>query len=199
MTVLLEGLMTNKVINGIHGDFSVGSLKTEVGIFKIRNDDLLAGFDEGEYQVKVAVSNFGINVYSSKRTGIAISEILAEITAIDVIEENKGPVTQSIIEPDVSVEKQKPKVVSASKPKAYVKTKAPIVLSNKRHIFKTNDRVFDLDNESEMKEVFGLLWPLADSLKQDNTVNRVFLEVQRKYLNYKGYVLEFTSQTWSRS
>lgn len=209
MSVILEGQMTNKVINGANGDFSVGNLKTDVGLFKVRNEELMKDLDEGEYQVKVVVCDFSINVYSSKRTGIAISEILADITALEVIDENKGPVEHRIVEPDASVEpvktEAKAKVETPVEPKQKAKDKkpkAPIVLSNKKtakNKVTLNDRVFDLDNDSEMSEVFGHLWPLDNAVKQDNTVNRVFLEVQRKYFDYKGYVLEFTTQTWHKS
>lgn len=206
MSHILEGSMTNKVINGVRGDFSVGSLKTDVGIFKVRNDDLLKDFDEGEYQVKVAVEHFGINVYVSKRTGIAISEILIEISAIDVIEEKKVPVEQELIEPDASIDMPvkvvEPSKTPEKKPLVKTKSKAPIVLSNKpkrKNLVKTDDRVFDLDSEADMSEVFGHLWPLTDLVKQDNTSSRTFLLVQRAYLNFKGYTLDFSTQTWAKS
>ncbi len=57
MSIILEGEITNKLITGTNGEFSVGNFVTDIGKFKIRST-LLDQFDEGEYH-EAMIQEFG--------------------------------------------------------------------------------------------------------------------------------------------
>ena len=46
--------------------------------------------------------------------------------------------------------------------------------------------------------LFGLLWPLGDSVKLDSTIDRRALRAQIARLGDLGYALDFKTQEWSR-
>ena len=100
--IMIEGNLTNKVIHGAKGDFSSGTLICPEGQFKIKSA-LLDEYDEGEYQAKAGVIKFSLNSYLAKRTGVIITEIVAEITALELTDPVIKAVDNEIIEPDASV------------------------------------------------------------------------------------------------
>lgn len=46
--------------------------------------------------------------------------------------------------------------------------------------------------------LFGLLWPLGDSVKLDSTIDRRALRAQIARLGDLGYALDFKTHEWSR-
>ncbi|MCR1763856.1 DUF3275 family protein, partial [Pseudomonas aeruginosa] len=46
--------------------------------------------------------------------------------------------------------------------------------------------------------LFGLLWPLGESVKLDSTIDRRALRAQIVRLGELGYALDFKTQEWSR-
>jgi hypothetical protein len=209
-SIILEGQISNKVIAGARGDFSVGNFNTGIGQFKIKSQ-LLDQFEEGDYQVRVSVTNLSLNTYVVKRTGITITEIVAEIDAIDVIDADVKPIDAESIEPDASVPDTQdvPVVQAQSKAdsaKAVVKTepqspakpekaaKGKIVLSNKKAKPDSTDDEKPLDPP----ELFGYLWPLADTLQLDKTAPRPLIIQQKQYLVKVGYKFDARTQTWSK-
>ncbi|HBP0333445.1 TPA: DUF3275 family protein, partial [Pseudomonas aeruginosa] len=46
--------------------------------------------------------------------------------------------------------------------------------------------------------LFGLLWPLDESVKLDSTIDRRTLRAQIARLSELGYALDFKTQEWSR-
>ena len=46
--------------------------------------------------------------------------------------------------------------------------------------------------------LFGLLWPLGESVKLDSTIDRRALRAQIARLGDLGYALDFKTQEWSR-
>ena len=52
--------------------------------------------------------------------------------------------------------------------------------------------------DSDDAALFGLLWPLGESVKLDSTIDRRTLRVQIARLGVLGYALNFKTQEWSR-
>jgi hypothetical protein len=52
--------------------------------------------------------------------------------------------------------------------------------------------------DSDDAALFGLLWPLAESVKLDSTIDRRTLRAQIARLGALGYALDFKSQQWNR-
>lgn len=191
--IILEGNITNKVINGKNGDFSVGNFQTEIGQFKIRSQ-LLDQYDEGEYRVKVAISHLDLNSYMSKRNGITITEIEAHIDQLEMLDEDIKLVDQESIEPDVTVEAE-----AEGKMDDKAVDKAPVKNTVSQ---KPAPKVVDLvatapaSNTDELKNLFGVLWPLSDIVKLDSTTPRTQFIMQKDYLKQNGYKFNGLDQTW---
>jgi hypothetical protein len=193
--ILLDGTVTNKIINGVNGDFSVGTFQTEIGKFKIRSA-LLDQFEEGEYSVRAAVNKFDLNSYQSKRNGIIITEIEAHVDTLELIDGDIKPVDQVSIEPDASLEKESSatKTVTAdAEPKLPVKpVTGKIVLSNKKA--KSNAEP-PIANKAELEKLFGHLWPLDNAVKLDTTLPRPIIIKQKSYLS-GCYDFNAKTQIW---
>ncbi|HFD87818.1 MAG TPA: DUF3275 family protein [Gammaproteobacteria bacterium] len=207
MSIILEGNITNKVIKGANGDFSVGSFNCNLGKFKIK-DPLLDQFDEGEYRVRVVVQHLDIKSYPSARNGIIITEIVADIDAIDVIDAEIKPIEDQPIEPDASVTEpaeqpvEPPAPVTAKKetvgkkPTATPKpepAKAPPPEPRKA---KPSSK--DGEGAGDAAELFGHLWPLGDQVRLDSSLPRPVIIRQKQYLVKAGYKFDARSQTWSK-
>ena len=52
--------------------------------------------------------------------------------------------------------------------------------------------------DSDDAALFGLLWPLSESVKLDSTIDRRTLRAQIARLGELGYALDFKSQQWNR-
>jgi hypothetical protein len=109
--------------------------------------------------------------------------------------------------PDVPVVQSQPEAQPKADPaKAVVKTepqspakpekaaKGKIVLSNKKAKPDSTDDEKPLDPP----ELFGYLWPLADTLQLDKTAPRPLIIQQKQYLVKIGYKFDARTQTWSK-
>ena len=193
--ILLDGTVTNKIINGVNGDFSVGTFQTEIGKFKIRSA-LLDQFEEGEYNVRAAVNKFDLNSYQSKRNGIIITEIEAHVDTLELIDGDIKPVDQVSIEPDASLEKEsaatKAVIADADSKKPANPDSGKIVLSNK----KANNKAEPQNvNKAELEKLFGHLWPLGNEVKLDTTLPRPMIIKQKSYLS-GCYDFNAKTQIW---
>ena len=193
--ILLDGTVTNKIINGVNGDFSVGTFQTEIGKFKIRSA-LLDQFEEGEYSVRAAVNKFDLNSYQSKRNGIIITEIEAHVDTLELIDGDIKPVNQVSIEPDASLEKESSATKTVTTDTDSKKPEKPasgkIVLSNKKAISKAEPQN---SNKAELEKLFGHLWPLGNEVKLDTTLPRPMIIKQKSYLS-GCYDFDAKTQIW---
>ena len=193
--ILLDGTVTNKIINGVNGDFSVGTFQTEIGKFKIRSA-LLDQFEEGEYSVRAAVNKFDLNSYQSKRNGIIITEIEAHVDTLELIDGDIKPVDQVSIEPDASLEKEssatKAITPNADSKKPVKPATGKIVLSNKKA--KSHSEPQNA-NKAELEKLFGHLWPLGNAVKLDTTLPRPMIIKQKSYLS-GCYDFNAKTQIW---
>ena len=193
--ILLDGTITNKIINGVNGDFSVGTFQTEIGKFKIRSA-LLDQYEEGEYSVRVAVNKFDLNSYQSKRNGIIITEIEAHVDTLELIDGDIKPVHQDSIEPDASLENElsamKTVKADTDSKKSVKPASGKIVLSNKKVKRKAEPEIAD---KAELEKLFGHLWPLGNEVKLDTTLPRPMIIKQKSYLS-GCYDFNAKTQIW---
>jgi len=197
MPIILEGNITNRIIQGANGDFSVGTFCCDLGKFKIK-DPLLDQFDEGEYRVRVAVQHLDIKSYPSTRNGIIITEIVAEIDAIDVIDAEIRPVEVEAVEPDASVSS----VTQAAEAPEQVQSPSNTPgESDKVSSIETPRKAASEAGESDnddLEALFGHLWPLGRTVKLDTTIPRALFIQQKQALKDRGYRFDAKTQTWSK-
>ena len=198
---ILEGVINNKVIHGANGDFSVGSFTTfdPFADLKIKSN-LLDQYDEGEYRVKVNVTRIRLNSYQVSKNGFMVTEILAEIDALEVLDESIKPIELVPFEPDASIDTEESKSTGQKQERSKdITNEKPaggkIILSNKKQ---TSPDVTDGQlTVAELKSLFGHLWPLADVVKLDGTTPRPIFIRQGNYLR-KDYQFNSRSQTWHK-
>lgn len=195
MSKLFEGSIAVKVINGRNGDFTVGTFETDLGVFKIR-DPLLDQFEEGEYRVKAVINKLSINSYLAKQSGILITNIEADISSIDVLEEKKTPVQEDRIEPDVTVEDKSGVKEADKKPKSEPK-KGKIVLGKKKKPEPVKQEG-SKDEGNELADLFGHLWPLDATVSLDMAAPRQLIVKQVSELKKLGYKFDASKQRWNK-
>ncbi len=200
--IILEGHVTNKVIQGVNGDFSVGNFTTDIGQFKIRSQ-FQDQFDEGEYQIRVSVNKIGLNSYMSRRNGIIITEMELDIENLEMLDGEIMPIDAAPIEPDASV---------ATEDRA--PEQAPVIENNDREVEKptidaqsgvdTSDQIEPVTQpdqasqpvDADLVSLFGHLWPLGVEVKLDSTAVRSQFIKQKDYLKENGYQFNGKNQTW---
>lgn len=92
-------LRVKKIPQSKHGPFAVGTLTTNVGVFKVK-DQMLDAFDAGDYQVTAVIAEFflGQYVYS----GRSITEIRASLADLKV--RSESPLDDSHADQDMELD-----------------------------------------------------------------------------------------------
>ncbi|MCY1465167.1 hypothetical protein D9M71_832780 [compost metagenome] len=62
----------------------------------------------------------------------------------------------------------------------------------------TDDAVSTSAADGEDAALFGLLWPLDDTVKLDSTIDRRTLRLQCARLNQLGFAFDAKAQSWHR-
>ncbi len=194
--IILEGQITNKVINGVRGDFSVGNFMTDVGQFKIRSV-LLDQYEEGEYQVRVSVNKIDLNSYMSKRNGIIITEMELDIDHLEMLDGEIKAVIDEPTEPDASIDNDQPVDTEFKKARMVIGREGVKAIPVATQDGKANTPIDDTNQD--MAELFGHLWPLAGVVKLDSTTPRTQFIRQKEHLKSTGYQFNGKDQTWHLS
>jgi hypothetical protein len=218
MSIMLEGTLAVQRISGIHGEFSVGKLETEVGVLNLK-DPHLDQYETGKYAGRFLVDRIFPHGYMSK-TNCFIVEIRAVVkeyiihtdepeeldtdvglTEMDPLEATPSPVPTSLDSPvlpsvnpsqDAVAPKQDQsnRAKPVTQPNAEPRETAPV--SDKPQVPQGSP-------DAALAELFGELWPLAQTVTLDPTTIRSDAENHRKrtqYLKSQGYLFKATSQSW---
>ena len=197
--ITLPGQLAIKTIHGRNGDFNVGRLATSIGEFVIKNAEL-DQYREGKYEGDFVITEIRPSTYST--SGRMVIEIRAHLGGMTL--SNIDPLSRdeanrlSPQEVDPIDEEAQAPVPSTSAP---VEAKAaasgdPLV----------DTRPFGVDvpvkpatkpaAQDDDAMLFGALWPLAEIVKLDATVDRRLLRQQRDRLGALGYEFAPLSQDW---
>lgn len=181
--------MTIKVINGRNGEFRVGALHTEIGDFAVK-DPVLDQYDEGRYEGVFGISRVYSSSYNTpNRIVIETRAVLDSIALANINElttEDSEPIEQDPIDEDKSRQDAKP--AESIPPTESVPESTG---EEPEH----GDNQVDSDSDPDAK-LFGLLWPLPDSVKLDPTVDRALFRRQRDRLKEMGYHFRPIGQAW---
>jgi len=223
--ITLSGQLAIRSVIGRNGAFNVARLFTPVGTFSIK-DAVLDQYEEGKYQGDFVISQIKPSHYTTQ-SGVLIVEIRAYLESMTLDErdslssEEAAAVTPSEQDPaeEESV-KPKPPVV---KP---VQTIATDVLDDDLPFGMTAEELAQqsIGRQTAAKsakssastpvtstaiaeeiaehtdaELFGLLWPLGESVKLDATVGRLTQRKQVERLKALGFVLDFKQQLWLKT
>ncbi len=193
--ITLEGNITNKLVTGTSGEFSVGTFATNIGLFKIK-DKLLDEYAEGEYKARAVVRELRINSYPARRSGITINEILADVESIEILDFDIKPVTDPVVEPDASIEEAANEKVDDQPAPAVVKQAKPKMVLRRKQAMSTPTEESD-SSDADLAKSFGPIWPLPDSFKLDKTLPRTTIIQQANYLK-PNYEVDPRTQIWTK-
>lgn len=183
--ISLSGTMTIKVINGRNGEFRVGSLHTDIGDFAVK-DPVLDQYDEGNYEGVFGISRVYSSSYNTPNRIVietrAVLESIALANINELPQEESEPIEQDPIDEDKSRQEIKPP--------------EPVQARESSPNWPGEDAGLGEDDADPDAALFGLLWPLRDSVKLDPTVDRGQFRRQRDRLKELGYHFKPMGQTW---
>lgn len=174
--IKVSGVLHIKIVTGRNGDFRVGRLDTDIGEFAVK-DAALDQYEEGRYEGQFGIDRIYPGSYLAGSRFVV--EVRATLAMIDLASVDEPEPTLGGLEQDPLDEA--PAVV-------------PVVIG----VIATEtkeDGVEQLETESDAG-LFGLLWPLANTLKLDPTVDRNVFRKQRDRLKALGYTFEPIGQQW---
>lgn len=199
--ITLPGQLAIKTVHGRHGDFNVGRLATSIGEFTVKNPEL-DQYPEGKYDGDFIIAEIRPSMYNT--SGRMVIELRAHLggmtlSTIDALSKDEaGRLTPQEVDP-IEEESDKPRAAPAEP--ALV---APVPETPKSPLIDTtpfgtapSSPIQDAQKaDSDDETLFGALWPLADIVKLDATVNRRLLRQQRDRLDALGYEFAPLSQDW---
>jgi len=195
--ITIPGQLAIKSIHGRFGKFNVGRLSTSIGVFVVKNAEL-DQFNEGKYDGEFVITWIDQANYATN--GRSVTEVRATLggmalSGIDSLSsEEAETLTPQEVDP-VETEAQQPTV--APPPKKKQRPKADPLDGMKPFGMEVEaDAPEGGDGDDE--KLFGLLWPLGDTVKLDSTVNRLLYRQQIERLGELGYEIDHLSQSFCR-
>jgi|SRR5690242_11865043 len=199
--ITVPGQLAIKTIHGRNGDFNVGRLATSIGEFTVKNPEL-DQYPEGKYDGDFVIAEIRPSMYNT--SGRMVIELRAHLggmtlSTIDALSKDEaGRLTPQEVDP-IEEESEKPRAAPAE-PAPVAPTpdvpKSPLIDTTPFGAAPLS-QIQEAQNAASGDEaLFGALWPLADIVKLDSTVNRRLLRQQRDRLDALGYEFAPLSQDW---
>ncbi len=177
--IKVSGILHIKIVTGRNGDFRVGRLDTDIGEFAVKDAEL-DQYEEGRYEGQFGIDRIYPGSYLAGSRFVV--EVRATLGMIDLASVDDTEPTISGLEQDPLDE-------------------APAVVPVVAEVVATEikaEGVEQLETGSDA-DLFGLLWPLANTLKLDPTVDRNVFRKQRDRLKALGYSFEPIGQQWTKN
>lgn len=197
--ITLPGQLAIKTIHGRNGDFNVGRLSTSIGEFVIKNAEL-DQYDEGKYDGDFVITEIRPSTYNT--SGRMVIEIRAHLggmtlSNIDRLSKDEAQrLSPQEVDP-IDEEAQAPAAAARSPDRTKARsTRDPLVDTTPFGSEPAAASPSDASAEDDDAALFGMLWPLSETVKLDATVDRRVLRQQRDRLDAMGYRFEPLSQDW---
>ncbi|EMV8751936.1 DUF3275 family protein [Escherichia coli] len=211
LPIVVPGQLTLRTIRGKNGPFTVGRLTTPIGEFAVKDAEL-EQYPEGKYDGDFVIRYIFAKSYPV--AGGARFEVRANLDGmtlhgIDKLsrDEARSFATQEV-DPLDEEQGAQPAATPAKPTKASKPAKpAPVQVSADPLIDTTPFGVGaeppattgpTASVEEGDAALFGILWPLEESVKLDSTIGRRTLRMQIARLGELGYALDFKTQEWTR-
>ena len=210
--VIVPGQLTLRTIHGRNGKFNVGKLDCQLGKFTIKDAEL-EQYPEGKYQGEFVLRYIFLKSYPIS-DGSMRSEMRANLDGMTLLgidklsrDEARSFGTQEV-DPLDEEQGAQPAATPAKPAKASRPAKPAPVQASADPLVDTTPFGMDAptpaaaaaagSTEDGDAALFGLLWPLGESVKLDSTIDRRALRAQIARLGELGYALDFKTQEWSR-
>ena len=197
--ITLSGQLAIKTIHGRNGDFNVGRLSTSIGEFVIKNAEL-DQYDEGKYDGDFVITEIRPSTYNtSGRMVIEIRAHLGGMTLSNIDRLSKDEAQRLSPQEVDPIDEETQAPAAAARPPARTKarsTRDPLVDTTPFGSEPAAASSSNASAEEDYAALFGMLWPLSETVKLDATVDRRVLRQQRDRLDAMGYRFEPLSQDW---
>ena len=209
--IVVPGQLTLRTIRGKNGPFTVGRLATHLGTFEVKDPEL-EQYPEGKYDGEFIIRYIFPKSYpvgGGMRFEIRASLDGMTLNGIDKLsrDEARSFATQDV-DPLDEEQGAQPAATPAKPAKASRPAKPAPVQASADPLVDTTPFGVDApppaaaaapgSTEDGDAALFGLLWPLGESVKLDSTIDRRTLRAQIARLGELGYALDFKTQEWSR-
>ncbi|QPI41630.1 MULTISPECIES: DUF3275 family protein [Pectobacterium] len=206
--IIVSGQLAIRTISGRNGRFTVGRLTTHLGLFHVKDPEL-EQYPEGKYEGEFAIRYIYPKAYpvgDGMRFEIRANLDGMTLSGIDKLSkaEARAFATQDVDPLDEESGTQPvPTPTATSKSKARLApvqaTQDPLVDTTPFSVDAPSATVAASDNpDSDDAALFGILWPLGESVKLDATIDRRTLRLQVARLSQLSYVFDTTAQQWNR-
>jgi hypothetical protein len=199
---ILDGTLVVEVIKGSRGDFCVGTLKTSIGEFKIK-DAALEQFDRGTYSGRFTIDK--VYIENTRWRGGWFTNLMAKVAKdgyqINNEDDSPAPAPSVQAEPDplddpvVSQAIAKPLKEVPESERWLHEPKATESL-NKAMEWTVQHPINDPDIKLFGIELYPLFKERAASIALDNTIDREQFRMQRDRLKANGYRFDPKTQQW---
>jgi Protein of unknown function (DUF3275) len=209
-SITVSGQLAIKSAHGRYGQYNVGRLTTPLGEFIVK-DAQLDLYEQGKYdgdfvidRIHLWVSNFGsrmlteIRAIVSKMT-LCSSDSLTQDEAQRLTPHEIDPVEEQAATSPCSPTQAPPPTVLTAPTTSKVSKLNPLkdpTPFGQPPATKPEDTAPQEDPTDADRQLFGLLYPLADVIKLDATIDRRLLRQQRDRLKQLGYMPDPLTQSF---
>ncbi len=210
--IIVSGQLALRTIHGRNGKFNVGKLECQLGKFAIKDAEL-EQYPEGKYQGEFVLRYIFLKGYPisdgsmrfemrANLDGMTLFGIdkLSKAEAhsfapqeVDPLDEEQGAQpAETPAKPAKATKPVKPAPVQASAD--------PLIDTTPFGVEAPTPTAAAASGSAEDGDatLFGILWPLGESVRLDSTIDRRTLRAQIARLGKLGYALDFKTQEWSR-
>jgi hypothetical protein len=213
--IIVTGQLTLRTIRGRNGPFNVARLATPIGEFVVKDAEL-EQYPEGKYDGQFVIRYIYPKAYPTgggmrfeiraNLDGMTLSGLdkLSKEDARKLGTQEVDPLDEEQSQAAVATPSPAPAVtvtVTAGKAAPVRKSKDPLIDTTPFGVTPPPAASGEPDaaaGENEDAALFGLLWPLGESVRLDSTIDRRVLRTQTARLGALGYQFDFKSQQWHR-
>jgi hypothetical protein len=202
LPIVVPGQLTLRTIRGKNGPFTVGRLTTHFGVFEVKDPEL-EQYPEGKYDGEFVIRYIFPKSYpvgGGMRFEIRASLDGMTLNGIDKLsrDEARSFATQDVDPLDEELGTQP--AATPAKPAPVQASADPLVDTTPFGVDAPTPAAAAAPGSPEEGDaaLFGILWPLGESVKLDSTIDRRALRAQIARLGELGYALDFKTQEWSR-
>ena len=204
-SIVVPGQLTLRTIHGRNGPFNVGRLVTPIGKFAVKDAEL-EQYPEGKYDGEFVIRYIDSKAYPTcdgMRFEIRASLAGMTLSGIDKLSraEAHAFATQEVdpLDEELAAQPLTPATTPAPVSTPVQASTDPLIDTRPFGVEAPDAAVAASGGaDSDDAALFGLLWPLDESVKLDSTIDRRTLRLQIARLGVLGYALDFKSQQWNR-
>lgn len=209
--IVVTGQLTLRTIHGRNGAFTVGRLVTPIGEFAVKDAEL-DQYPEGKYDGEFIIRYIFPKSYpvgGGMRFEIRANLDGMTLSDIDKLSRDEArSFSAQDVDPLDEEQGTQPSASQDRSQKSLGPTRSAPVQTSADPLVDTTSFGVDAPpppaavaaggEEEGDAALFGVLWPLGESVKLDSTIDRRALRAQIARLGVLGYALDFKTQEWSR-